>query len=123
MRRRTLKLLLAAAVVWCGWDVAHAQAAPPPPRDTVVGILPPKKPLPPEAQSAGVTRFSFIAYGDTRGRRDGVAEQYESSPATPGGEGVLSVDLVAGRWVLLCPIPGPTGTPHFADGMLREFTI
>lgn len=59
--------------------VAHAQAAPPPPRDTVVGILPPKKPLPPEAQSAGVTRFSFIAYGDTRGRRDGVAEQYEHS--------------------------------------------
>jgi hypothetical protein len=54
---------------------------------------------------------------------EGVAEQYESSPATPGGEGVLSVDLVAGRWVLLCPIPGPTGTPHFADGMLREFTI
>ena len=54
---------------------------------------------------------------------EGVAEQYESSPATPGGEGVLSVDLVAGRWVLLCPIPGPTGTPHFADGMLREFTL
>jgi len=27
MRRRTLKLLLAAAVVWVGWDVAHAQAA------------------------------------------------------------------------------------------------
>jgi hypothetical protein len=29
-------------------------------------ILPPKKPLPSEAQSAGVKKFSFIAYGDTR---------------------------------------------------------
>lgn len=36
-------------------------------------------PLPDEAASAGVTRFSFIAYGDTRGRRDGVQEQYEHS--------------------------------------------
>jgi hypothetical protein len=36
-------------------------------------------PLPPESQSSGITRFSFIAYGDTRGRRDGVAVQYEHS--------------------------------------------
>src|SRR6185436_2972009 len=42
-------------------------------------ILPPKKPLPAEADSAKVTRFSFIAYGDNRGRRDGKAEQYEHS--------------------------------------------
>jgi hypothetical protein len=42
-------------------------------------ISPPATPLPPESQSNGVTRFSFIAYGDTRGRRDGVAVQYEHS--------------------------------------------
>src|SRR5256884_4450752 len=36
-------------------------------------------PLPNEAVSQGVTKFSFIAYGDTRGRRDGVAIQYEHS--------------------------------------------
>lgn len=54
---------------------------------------------------------------------EGVAEQYESSPAAPGGEGVLSADLGTGNWVLLCPIPGPTGAPHLADGMLREFSI
>ena len=51
----------------------------PPPVDTVRAILPPRQPLPPEAASAGVTRFSFIAYGDTRGRRDGVEVQYEHS--------------------------------------------
>jgi len=42
-------------------------------------IPPPVTPLPPEAQSRDVVRFSFIAYGDTRGRRDGVAIQYEHS--------------------------------------------
>jgi len=42
-------------------------------------IVGPATPLPPEPQSNGVTRFSFIAYGDTRGRRDGVAVQYEHS--------------------------------------------
>jgi len=39
----------------------------------------PKSPLPPEAQSAAVTKFSFIVYGDTRGRRDGTAVQYDHS--------------------------------------------
>jgi len=33
-------------------------------------IEPPKTPLPSEANSADVTRFSFIAYGDTRGPND-----------------------------------------------------
>lgn len=45
----------------------------------VAAILPPRAPLPAEAASAAVTRFSFIAYGDTRGRRDGINEQYEHS--------------------------------------------
>ncbi len=47
--------------------------------DTVVSIAKPRMPLPTEAASAKETRFSFIAYGDTRGRRDGTAEQYEHS--------------------------------------------
>jgi len=34
-------------------------------------IAAPKRPLPSEDASAGVTKFSFIAYGDTRGSRDG----------------------------------------------------
>ena len=45
----------------------------------VTAIKPPTKPLPPEAESRGVTKFSFIVYGDTRGRRDGTEVQYEHS--------------------------------------------
>ena len=45
--------------------------------DTVRSIEKPRYPLPAESTSAAVTRFSFIAYGDTRGRRDGVDEQSE----------------------------------------------
>src|SRR4029079_8601599 len=32
-----------------------------------------------EEMSAGVTKFSYLVYGDTRGRRDGVELQYEHS--------------------------------------------
>jgi len=49
--------------------VAAAQQPPPaapPPLVLVRPINPPATPLPSEAASAGVTRFSFIAYGDTR---------------------------------------------------------
>lgn len=45
----------------------------------VQAIAPPAQPLPEEAASAGVTRFSFLAYGDTRGRRDGTEVQHEHS--------------------------------------------
>jgi len=47
--------------------------------ERVTAIAAPATPLPPEAQSRDVRRFSFIVYGDTRGRRDGVAIQYEHS--------------------------------------------
>lgn len=40
--------------------------APPPPIVAVHPIEPPARGLPSETESAGVTRFSFIAYGDTR---------------------------------------------------------
>src|ERR1700690_4247084 len=36
----------------------------------VLSIKPPPKPLPTEKDSKGQNRFSFIAYGDTRGPRD-----------------------------------------------------
>ena len=45
----------------------------------VTPIAAPASPLPPEAKSMGVTQFSFIAYGDTRGRHDGVSIQYDHS--------------------------------------------
>ncbi len=48
-------------------------------RDTVVTAptLAPRQPLPTEAATAAVTKFSFIAYGDTRGRHDGKEIQAE----------------------------------------------
>ena len=45
----------------------------------VVAIEAPRFPLPLEVESADVSRFSFIVYGDTRGRRDGEDPQYEHS--------------------------------------------
>jgi hypothetical protein len=45
--------------------------------DSVIAIRAPRTPLPSAAASAAVTRFSFIAYGDTRGRQDGIALQAE----------------------------------------------
>src|SRR5207302_9179598 len=47
--------------------------------EQVTPINPPVRPLPDETASAGVTKYSFIAYGDTRGRRDRLAIQYEHS--------------------------------------------
>jgi len=47
--------------------------------ERVVPITAPAAALPDENASSGVTKYSFIAYGDTRGRRDGVALQYEHS--------------------------------------------
>lgn len=48
-------------------------------KETVRSIAPPKNPLPAEETSANSTKFSFIVYGDTRGRRDGKEIQYEHS--------------------------------------------
>lgn len=45
------------------------------PADSITPILAPTTPLPSEAASAGITRFSFVAYGDTRGRHDGTQIQ------------------------------------------------
>ena len=50
----------------------------------VQGIAPAKRPIPPEDVSAATTRFSFIVYGDTRGRRDGIDVQYEHSLVVDG---------------------------------------
>lgn len=49
------------------------------PEEKVRAINAPKNPLPPEDKSANVTKFSFVVYGDTRGRRDGRELQYEHS--------------------------------------------
>lgn len=72
-------LVIALLLLFVG-ATAGAQATAAPRRvSEVVAVRPPRNPLPPEAESAGITRFSFILYGDTRGRRDGKAVQYEHS--------------------------------------------
>ena len=48
-------------------------------QERVQAIKAPANPLPDESNSRGITKFSFIAYGDTRGRRDGQSIQYEHS--------------------------------------------
>ena len=65
------------ALVGIGAPVAAVSQTTP--TEAVVAIKPPLNPLPPEAGSASETKFSFIVYGDTRGRRDGIDPQYEHS--------------------------------------------
>src|SRR5258708_36461320 len=48
-------------------------------QESAIPIRPPAITLSTEAESEGITKFSFIAYGDTRGRRDGAGTQYEHS--------------------------------------------
>ena len=47
--------------------------------ERVTAITAPTTPLPSEAESKGATKYSFLVYGDTRGRRDGTTLQYEHS--------------------------------------------
>src|SRR5215469_9387223 len=61
-----------------------AQTAQTATTERVESIKAPVTPLPDEAVSRGVTKFSFIVYGDTRGRRDGTAIQYEHSLVIDG---------------------------------------
>jgi hypothetical protein len=78
MRHLYIRIILSSifAVGLFGGRTAVGQTAPP---EHVEAIKAPAAPLPDEASSRGVTKFSFIVYGDTRGRRDGVALQYEHS--------------------------------------------
>ena len=72
MTLRPLPCALVVLVV-----TARAISAQVPANDSIVPSLPPRTPLPPEAASAGITKFSFISYGDTRGRHDGEMLQAE----------------------------------------------
>ena len=57
-------------------NLAGQQRGPVP---AVRAIAAAKRPLPPEEMSAGVSRFSYIVYGDSRGLKDGLEIQYEHS--------------------------------------------
>ena len=64
-------------LIFVGLSLALAVTVPM--QEQVKPIAPPATVLPSEADSRDVTKFSFIAYGDTRGRRDGKEIQYEHS--------------------------------------------
>ena len=70
--------LVAAAFGSGGMSTALAQRGP---ADTnvVLPIDPPRTPLPPEDATRDISKFSFIAYGDTRGALDGSVIQYDHS--------------------------------------------
>jgi hypothetical protein len=85
IEKRWIAALRAALIATLGTASAMSPVAPagaqaPPVRcgpDSIVPIAPPRTPLPSELATASVTRFSFIAYGDTRGRHDGEQLQAE----------------------------------------------
>lgn len=80
IRRLGLCLILSSSI---GWTLSEV-AAQGPEEERVTAITPPAAPLPSEDESRNVSQFSFIAYGDTRGRRDGTAIQYEHSLLVDG---------------------------------------
>ena len=66
------------SVIAAGWAAGAQTVAKPAEEVRVQAIAAPKVPLPPEAESAGITKFSFIAYGDTRAAQvAGDEVQYE----------------------------------------------
>lgn len=51
--------------------------------------------------------------------------EYDSGLAAPGGEDeeVVTVDLPAGDWAMVCFIPAPDGKPHAFKGMAVPFSV
>jgi 3',5'-cyclic AMP phosphodiesterase CpdA len=82
--RHEVKVLLTAVMLWVLCGLAGIRPGAAQEVERVKPIAPPAAPLPSEEQSRGVTRFSFILYGDTRGRHDGVSLQYEHSMVVDG---------------------------------------
>jgi hypothetical protein len=70
---------VAALLIAALWSVVTAQQPVLSRLVAVRPIQPPDTPLPSEADSASVARFSFIAYGDTRSQVDGAALQPDHS--------------------------------------------
>lgn len=56
---------------------------------------------------------------------EGIAESFESVPAAPGDEAIVTADLSPGHWVLVCPIPSEANDmqPHAALGMAQEWDV
>jgi hypothetical protein len=83
--------------------------------DSVVAISPPATLLPAEAASAGVTRFSFVVYGDTRGPRDSLM---------PGPNHQLVVHAMVAKIKELSSGPDPVRfVLHSGDAVLEGRSV
>lgn len=56
---------------------------------------------------------------------EGLVQSFESIPSEAGGESVVTADLRAGHWILVCPIPSEANDmqPHVAMGMVHEWDV
>jgi calcineurin-like phosphoesterase family protein len=113
---RTLfsSLILVIATVVVAAAVVAQEPAPP---VSVTPIEPPAAPFPSEAASAGVTRFSFLAYGDSRGANEA---------GVPGDGQVVHVEHTRLMDFALAKIEALATTPfparfvlHSGDAVLR----
>ncbi len=96
-------LIVAAGVAAVAQQPAPAPAAAPAPAWVAVKpIDPPATPLPPEADSASVTRFSFVAYGDTR---SGGGPQGDADIVHPEHTRVMDSVLAKARELGSTPFP------------------
>src|SRR5215471_17025700 len=109
---RTVSTALVAAAVGAG---VAAQQTPPPSWTAIKPIEPPSTPLPTEAASAGVTRFSFIAYGDTR-----TGGGTPNDADAPNPEHTLVMDGMLAKIRALAPTPFAVRLVlQSGDGVLR----
>lgn len=114
-RRVAIHLILVAAA---GTTGAAGQAPPQTPPTAWVAVKPidpPATPLPSETASAGVTRFSFLAYGDTR-TGAGTPNDIDA----PNPEHTLVMDGMLAKIRELAPTPFPVRLVlQSGDGALR----
>lgn len=110
---RTFLSLLASASLAVAALVAQEQAPP----VTVTPIEAPSTPFPSEAASAGITKFSFLAYGDSRSANEQTG---------PGDGQVLNVEHTRLMDFALAKIEALATTPfparfvlHSGDAVLR----
>jgi hypothetical protein len=82
--RAPVRAFVVAGVAFSAISGLVAQQQAPASQETVRPIAAPTVSLPPEAESAGVTKFSFIAYGDTRGQVDGQESQPDHTRVVDG---------------------------------------
>ena len=107
---RKLVFLAAALAVAGALSSLRAQQAPPQPQPDDVEvrpIAPPPQPLPPEAATADVARFSFIAYGDTRSRGPSASGEPPEDGRVLQREHALVVDAMLKAASRLASTPFP----------------